>query len=238
MHIGLLRHILFIDIETVPEKESYEELDQETKVFWDKKAQMLSYGKTNLEGDNLYDRAGIYAEFGKIICISVGYIFPKKDKWEVRIKSFYGYNEKELLKQIIPLFDKEFGFTHLCAHNGKEFDFPYLCRRMIKHGIQLPRILNISGLKPWEISHFDTLEMWKFGDYKHYTSLALLAHMFGIEDSKSDMDGSMVSKVYYKEGNLEKIAEYCNKDVYTLIRVFLHMKQVKTPENTEYVFLK
>lgn len=238
MHVGLLKHILFIDIETVPEMEKYDMLDAETKTFWDKKAQQLSWAREANPDIDLYHRAGIYAEFGKIICVSVGYIVPNKSKWEVRIKSFYGHNEKELLEKIVPLFDKEFGFTHLCAHNGKEFDFPYLCRRMIKHGISLPRILNISGLKPWEISHFDTLEMWKFGDYKHYTSLALLAHMFGIEDSKSDMDGSMVSKVYYEDRNIEKIAEYCNKDVYALIRVFLHMKQIKAPDQVKYVFLK
>ena len=237
MHVGLLKHILFIDIETVPEMEKYDMLDAETKTFWDKKAQQLSWAREANPDIDLYHRAGIYAEFGKIICVSVGFIVPNKNGWEFRIKAHYGSDEKELLNKIVALFDKEFGFTHLCAHNGKEFDFPFLCRRMIKHGITLPRILNIAGLKPWEIQHFDTLEMWKFGDYKHYTSLDLLAHMFGIENNSHDMDGSLVREVYYEEKNIDKIAKYCNNDVYTLMQIFLRMKQVKVPEKIKTVYL-
>lgn len=237
MNTGFLRQILFIDIETVPLEESYDQLDDHGKALWDRKALGLKVPKADVASENLYERAGIYAEFGKIICVSFGYVIPGKEQWEMRIKSFTDTNEKSLLERILPLFGHEFGFTHLCAHNGKEFDFPYLCRRMIVHNLSLPKILDISGLKPWEICHYDTLEMWKFGDYKHYTSLTLLAHIFGIENLEPDMDGSKVMGVYYEEKNLDKIAKYCASDVAKLIQVFLRMKQVKTPENIKINYI-
>lgn len=237
MNERFLKHILFLDMETVPEFPSYDQLDEASRQNWDKKAMQLSYGKPDFEPENLYNRAGIYAEFGKIICISFGFMVKVSGKWECRIKSFTDKDEKALLQRILNLFDKEYGFTHLCAHNGKEFDFPYLCRRLIIHGLPLPEQLNIGGLKPWEIKHFDTLELWKFGDYKHYVSLDLLAHLFHIPTPKSLMDGSMVKDVYYIENDLNKIALYCNQDVYALIQVFLRMKQISLAEPIELVYL-
>jgi DNA polymerase elongation subunit (family B) len=109
----------------------------------------------------------------------------------------------------------------LCAHNGKEFDFPYLSRRMMVNGISLPAVLDNAGKKPWEVKFVDTLELWKFGDYKHYTSLELLAYLFGIPTPKDDIDGSMVAGIYYQEKDLPRIARYCEKDVLTIIRLLL-----------------
>ena len=172
--------------------------------------------------EDVYDMAGIYAEFGKIICISLGFINGE----EFRIKSFYGDNEKELLVEFIALMNSNYGNPNklLCAHNGKEFDFPYLARRIILNGLELPSLLDIAGKKPWEVQHLDTMVLWKFGDYKNYTSLALLAHIFDIPTPKSDMQGSDVARVYWEEKDLDRIVEYCQKDVLTIGQLLLKFK--------------
>ena len=210
-----LEDVLFLDIETVPQLEAYDSLTDSFKKHWDRKASFLA--KNEESPSEIYSRAGIYAEFGKIICISVGFI--KGD--HVRIKSFYGHDEKELLSEFIDMLNRSFSGQHqlLCAHNGKEFDFPYIARRTIINGLKLPFLLNIAGKKPWEIQHLDTMELWKFGDFKNFTSLALLTEIFGIPTPKDDIDGSMVANVYYKEKNLERIKNYCQKDVIALIQV-------------------
>jgi 3'-5' exonuclease len=205
--------ILFLDIETVPLTYRYEELHPATKELWDRKWQ---YNK-DLPPDRHYEKAGVYAEFAKVVCIGAGYF--KEGKF--RIRSFASEDEKELLEQFSSVLGKHFGNAHrLCAHNGKEFDFPFLCRRFLINGLGLPAVLQIQGKKPWEIPHLDTMELWKFGDYKNYTSLNLLAHIFQIPSPKEDMDGSQVSKVYYEERDLQKIEAYCKKDVVTLARVY------------------
>jgi 3'-5' exonuclease len=201
--------ILFLDIETVPFVEKYDLLSDQFKKLWDKKAEFLKRG-TDDTPDTLFNRAGIYAEFGKIICISAGFFYNR----EFRLKSFYGDDETILLKDFASMVNRF--HTHrdnlLCAHNGKEFDFPYIARRMLINGITLPELLDIAGKKPWDIAHLDTMELWKFGDFKNYTSLELLAAVFGIPTPKDDIDGSMVADVYYKEKNLERIASYCQRD--------------------------
>ena len=213
-----LEKILFLDIETVPMVPEYESLSANYKKLWDKKAEKLKK-EDNDTPDVLFRRAGIYSEFGKIICISVGYIKNKK----FRIKSFYGDDEHELLKEFKELFDNYFNSREnlLCAHNGKEFDYPYIARRTIINGIKLPDILNIAGKKPWEVAHLDTMELWKFGDYKSYTSLELLATVFGIPTPKEDIDGSMVAEVYYTDNDLDRIVEYCQRDTLTVAQVLL-----------------
>jgi predicted PolB exonuclease-like 3'-5' exonuclease len=209
-----LQHILFLDIETVPQTYRYGELQEETRKLWDSKWQ---YQK-DTSGEQHYVKAGIYAEFAKIISIGVGYYHEGK----FRVKCFSGQNETLVLKEFSELLDQHFSKPEnkLCAHNGKEFDYPFICRRMLINKLPLPKILRIQGLKPWEVKHLDTMELWKFGDIKNYTSLNLLAHVFNIPSPKDDMDGSMVSKVYYEEKNLDKINLYCMKDVITLARVY------------------
>lgn len=206
--------ILFLDIETVPQVYLYKDLDAATKELWDKKWQH----NKDISPEQHYLKAGIYAEFAKVVCIGVGYF--SRGKFTVSTIA----NEKEtlILKQFSKLLTEQFNSTNhaLCAHNGKEFDFPFLCRRFLINNIPLPGILRIQGLKPWEVKHIDTLDLWKFGDYKHYTSLNLLAHVFGIPSPKDTMDGSMVAKAYYEEKALKKIADYCIKDVVTLARVY------------------
>ncbi len=213
-----LHHILFIDIETVPAYPTYADMPDNLQILWDQKAERLKKSDNDTP-DQLYVKAGIYAEFGRIICISAGYFYNQ----EFRLKSFYSDDEKLLLTEFNDLLNSHFNNRQhlLCAHNGKEFDYPYIARRMLINGIHLPELLNIAGKKPWNISHLDTMELWKFGDYKHYTSLVLLATIFGIPTPKDDIDGSDIAHVYWKEHNLERIATYCQKDVLTIAQLFL-----------------
>lgn len=218
-------NILFLDIETAPQYPDYNDMPEEWKQLWDtKSASLLKYheGQTN---ESLYPRAGIYAEFGKIICISCGVLQGADGHKKIVLKSFYGDDEKLLLHQFSDMLNKWSAGEQkfLCAHNGKEFDFPYLCRRMIINNLPIPSLLNIAGKKPWEVTHLDTLELWKFGDFKSFTSLNLLAHTLGIPTPKDDIDGSMVWAVYWKEKNLERIVTYCQKDVVTVAQIYLRM---------------
>ena len=222
-----LENVLFLDIETVPQVAEFDELDDKFKFLWEKKAEQLKRNKPDSTADKLYSSAGIYAEFGKIVCISCGFTNGR----EFRIKSFYGDDEKILLEEFTELLDKHYNnnYSLLCAHNGKEFDFPYIARRMLVNGIHIPEVLNLAGKKPWEVRHLDTMELWKFGDYKHYTSLELLAALFNIPTPKDDIDGSMVGHVYWVEKDLDRIVTYCQKDVITiaqLLRKYLGMKLI------------
>ena len=230
----LLENILFLDIETVPEVADYDELDDVKKELWEHKSQYQR--KEEFTAEEFYDRAGIWAEFGKIICISVGYFHFKGDKREFRVTSFHG-EESKLLKDFKNLLNTHFKYPKnlLCAHNGKEFDFPYIARRMIIHGIGLPYKLDLFGKKPWEVPHLDTMELWKFGDYKHYTSLKLMANILGIPSPKEDIDGSMVRDVYYEEKDLERIITYCELDVVTTAQVFLRLRNEELLEETEII---
>lgn len=218
-----LDHILFLDIETVPQSRLFTDLDETSQVLWEQKTQYQR--KEEISAEDFYERAGIWAEFGKIVCISVGYFTFKGDSRSFRVTSFHG-EEIQILKQFKQLLKDHFSQTKhlLCAHNGKEFDFPYIARRMVINGINLPYKLDLFGKKPWEVPHLDTLELWKFGDYKHYTSLKLLAHVLGIPSPKEDMDGSMVKDVFYEENGLDRIINYCELDVVTTAQVFLRMR--------------
>jgi DNA polymerase elongation subunit (family B) len=214
-----LQNILIIDIETVPQYSNFEELPENLQKLWDLKT---TYQRKNQETpDEFYQRAGIWAEFGKIVCISVG-IF--KNNQSFRVKSFYSHSEAELLKEFNHLLSNQTPQLTLCAHNGKEFDFPYLCRRMLINSLEIPHQLDVVGKKPWEINHLDTMELWKFGDYKNYTSLNLLAAIFDIPTPKDDIDGSMVGSVYWVEKDLERIKTYCQKDVITTARLLQRFK--------------
>lgn len=218
--------ILFIDIETVPQKASYTELSEHFQQLWDKKS--TYFRDENQLADDVYERAGIYAEFGKIICISAGAIVQKNGERFYKVKSFHHPDEKKLLSDFNEMLSK---FTSnpakkLCAHNGQEFDYPYIARRTLINGLRLPRILDIAGAKPWEIKDrlLDTLQMWKFGDYKSYTSLDLLCAVFNIPTPKDDIDGSQVAHVYYQEGDLDRIIRYCEKDTLALANLLLRYK--------------
>ena len=210
--------IVFLDIETTAQYANYQKVPERLRLLWDKKAVQLSKNE-EITAEELYERAGIYAEFGKIVCISIGYYEKKLHKF--RIKSFFGHNEKVLLGAFTEMMKKHFhsDYNLLCAHNGKEFDFPYIARRLLVNRLQLPKLLDIAGKKPWEIQHLDTMELWKFGDYKHFTSLDLLTAIFEIPSPKSDIDGSQVNNVYWKEGDVKRIAKYCQNDVLAIAQL-------------------
>ena len=213
--------ILFFDIETVPNVYNYNELDKQGQDLWDKKTKFLQK-RDETSADEIYNQAGIYAEFGKVICISLGLVVQKNGENQIRLKSIAGKDEKKLLKDFIDILNSYYNTNEyvFCAHNGKEFDIPFLSRRILINELKLPGILNIAGKKPWEIRHLDTMELWKFGDYKHYTSLELLSYVFKIPTPKNDIDGSQVAFVYYEEDNLERIIKYCEKDVIATIQLF------------------
>ena len=235
-------NILFLDIETVSQFETYEHLPAEWKEMWDIKAQFLLRNKESETSETVYERAGIYAEFGKIICISCGCLQGNGEDKKLVIKSYCNDDEKKLLVEFADMLQKWSGDAekYLCAHNGKEFDYPYICRRMIINGIEIPEALKIAGRKPWEVRHLDTLEFWKFGDYKNYTSLKLLAKVLGVPSPKDDIDGSQVNGVYWKEKDLDRIVIYCQKDVVTLTQVLLrfHCKPLLKPENISIKYVQ
>ena len=213
--------ILFLDIETVPQVYRFQELNDTSKSLWSKKTKYLQE-KDQLSAEEVYEKAGIYAEFGKIICISVGFLIQAKGEMQLRLKSFSSMNEKKLLQGFIDLLNTHYNHNSyiLCAHNGKEFDFPYISRRLLVNEMKLPILLNNAGKKPWEINNIDTLELWKFGDYKHYTSLELLTNIFNIPTPKDDIDGSQVAKIFYEDQDIDRIINYCEKDVIATIQLF------------------
>ena len=227
---------MFLDIETVPQAEHFEELSTETAHLWGEKFAVLKRYWAEKHGENITpeeafaENGGIYAEFGKIVCISVGFIFYRNNEMHFRTKSFAGDDEKLILQEFAQLIgDNWTTKDHLfCGHNIKEFDVPYICRRMIINNITIPKLLNVSGKKPWEVSFLDTLELWKFGDKKSYTSLKLLASVLGIAAPKNDIDGSQVARVYYQEKNIARIAAYCQKDVLATAQIFLRLHQFET----------
>jgi uncharacterized protein YprB with RNaseH-like and TPR domain len=230
-----LKNILFLDIETVPEEENWNLLSKNSQELFEQKTQYQR--KDEFTAEEFYNRAGIWAEFGKIICISVGYFVEVEKKRQLRLRSFFGDDEYKLLTEFKVLLDTHFAKKSnlLCAHNGKEFDFPFLSRRMIIHQIELPKKLNLFGKKPWEVPHLDTLEMWKFGDYKHYTSLKLLTSILGIPSPKGDIDGSEVAGVYYKEKNIQRIVSYCEKDTVAVAQLLLRFNNEKLLNTEEIV---
>ena len=232
-------NILFIDIETVPAQKSVEELSAELRNLWNDKVRLLQSRMPDRfkEDDNeesIYLReAGIFAEFGRIVCISVGFFYRKDNQEFFREKSFYGSDEKQLLSAFSEMLSKV-GNKVFCGHNIKEFDVPYICRRMLINGLELPACLNIAGRKSWEINILDTMDLWRFGDYKNYTSLKLLTAIFGIPTPKDDIDGSQVANVYYEDGDLSRIVSYCEKDVLATARLYARYRGA-APIDDEFV---
>jgi len=222
-----LSHILFLDIETVPEEQNFSNLPEIKQELFAQKTQYQR--KEDITPEEFYERAGIWAEFGKIVCISVGFFDDHIETLTIRLKSFYGDDEAEILINFKNLLQKFYNKKQhvLCAHNGKEFDFPYIARRMIINKIKLPEKLNLFGKKPWEVPHLDTLEMWKFGDFKHYTSLNLLTNILGIASPKGDIDGSQVAHVYYIDKDLDRIAKYCENDTLAVAQVYLRLMNLE-----------
>lgn len=237
IHDLKLKNALFLDIETVPSVESFSKLNERQKKLWE--ARSSHFRKEGEDASDVWSRAGLYAEFGKIICISAGIFSSLAEPRRFRIKSFYGDDEIKIIRDFAELIRnfRKGQDLRLCAHNGKEFDFPFIARRTIILGEPLPAVLNIAGKKPWELNFVDTLELWKFGEFRNFTSLALLAEILGVSNPKDDLDGSQVAQVYYGEKNLDRIARYCEKDVLALAQVLLRLRSEKLipEENVELI---
>lgn len=231
-----IQSYLFIDIETVSAVSAFEELPPRMQELWTKKSQVLQHNSADKSASEMFtERAAIYAEFGRIICISCGFMTLQEGKPVFRLKSFSGDSEPQVLREFAQMLQKS-AFKKLCAHNGKEFDFPYLCRRMLIQGIQIPDALNLQGKKPWETGHLDTMELWKFGDFKAYTSLDLLSAVFNIPTPKDDISGADVGRVYWKENGLDRIRQYCEKDVLTTCQILLKMGNLPLLDEQQVIF--
>ena len=246
-HLDLSK-VLFLDIECVSGKATYDELNEDFQYLWKLKSKFIlkKYDEevTDEDAAGAYkEKAGIYAEFGKIICISVGVVGrnPETKELFVRLKSFESENEKELLQAFSEMVGQYYNNTnthYFCGHNIREFDIPYICRRMLINQLPLPRSLDVAGKKPWETKHFiDTLELWKFGDYKNYTSLKLLAAVFGFPSPKDDIDGSEVGRVFWEENDLPRIARYCEKDVLATVQLLLKYMLLPILKEEQVIFL-
>jgi len=223
-----LTQLLFIDIETVSAEASFDKLSADWQQLWAKKSEkLLPEGET---AHSFYPkRAAIMAEFGKVICVSIGYLKREGQGLQLRVKSFWGNDEAELLRSLMPALDQlqaQLKGLCFCGHNIREFDVPYLCRRLLANGMAIPDYLNFQAMKPWETNLVDTLQLWKFGDHKHFTSLALLAATLGITSPKDDIDGSQVGEVYWQQNDLPRIVTYCQKDVITVAQVLLRLRQM------------
>ncbi len=232
---------LIIDIETVSGNENVEELSPQLQKHWERKASFIRNPEDKSNEDLYQDRAAIYAEFGKIIVVGMAFYHEQKEKPALRVKSLASHDERELLLEFKNFIESKFDQDNLklCAHNGKEFDFPYLCRRMLVNDIKIPWSLNIAGKKPWEVNHIDTMELWKFGDWKSFTSLDLLTSIFGIPSSKTNLDGSMVTKTYYEEKDgLKRIEEYCQKDVIATSQLYLRLNNLPLIDQNQINIVK
>jgi predicted PolB exonuclease-like 3'-5' exonuclease len=217
--------ILFLDIETVPQHYHWQDLDPRSAALFAEKTR-YEQERSGKDAEAIYaERGGILAEFGKIVCIGLGSLHGRGEERSLRVTSYAGHDEHELLARFTDLLEEHYnGPDHkLCAHNGREFDFPWIARRCVVHGIPLPRLLDIGGLKPWEVGHLDTMQLWSFGDRKAFTSLALLTHILGIPTPKDDITGADVARVYHEEDGLERIAAYCRKDVVATAQLYLRL---------------
>ena len=232
-----LENVLFLDIETVPDPVHFDQQSELKQKLWEKKTAFQR--KDEEDPAEFWERAGLYAEFGKIVCISAGLFSSTGRPLRFRIKSFAGEQERKILPDFADLLNsfRKKGELLLCAHNGKEFDFPFLARRMLINGITIPDVLNLSGKKPWEVKHIDTMELWKFGEFRNFTSLALLAEVLGISNPKDDIDGSEVARVFYEEKDYDRIARYCEKDVLAVAQVLLRLlgRELIPEENVEII---
>jgi 3'-5' exonuclease len=244
-----LHSILFLDIETAPAVADFEDLQEEMQELWAHKCRsILRKTEDELEYDEIADayntRAGIYSEFGKIICISVGFLTrqPNSNEPLLRLKSFSNHMESSVLEDFSELLNKHFNSPDkfaICGHNIKEFDIPYICRRLLVNQLPFPRMLDIAGKKPWETKHLlDTLELWKFGDLKNFTSLRLLAAIFGIPSPKDDISGADVAKVYWEDRDLDRIAAYCEKDVLATVQLFLKLRRLPLLREQQVVIVR
>lgn len=235
-----LDNLLLIDIETVPQHPSFDLLTEDWQHLWEEKTQRSLPDFTSA-AEFYPQRAGVMAEFAKIVCISIGYFTKQVSVLQLRLKSFYGEDEKKLLQEFITTVNQMEAKNNkwsFAGHNIKEFDIPFICRRLLINGLSIPAYLDFQNMKPWDTNTIDTFQYWRFGDYKNYTSLKLLAAALGVPSPKDDIDGSMVADVFWKEKNIERIATYCQKDVVTTGNIILRFKNMELLKGDDVVIVK
>jgi len=222
-----IESIIFLDIETVSLFPNLLLADDATKKEWARKIMKTNPTITPALLDDTYkEQAALHPEFSFITCISVGMVKGGK----VYIKNIFGFDHDEertleifceTMQKIIEKMERL--QPKLCAHFGKGFDYPFISKRMLVHGMTIPNILDSYGKKPWEITNLDTHEIWKMGGFNS-ASLSAIAHAFGIPSPKDDIDGSQVGHVYWVDSKIDRIATYCAKDVFALINIFRCMQ--------------
>lgn len=235
-----LDQLLLLDIETTPAVETFSHLPETLKTLWQDKIAKTAPDSGDW-AEAYVDRAGLYAEFGKIVCISAGFFYVEDGRYQLRMKSFYNDDEKVVLNSFLELVNKfhiknpRFQFA---GHNIREFDIPFICRRSVIHQLSLPVPLQLHGFKPWEVPMLDTMQLWRFGEMKNFTSLKLLTAVLGISTPKDDIDGSMVGKVYWQDKDLERIVNYCQKDVVAVGQLLMRFKGVPQLETGDVIYIK
>ena len=236
----VLENLLLIDIETVPQRPTFDLLNDDWKKLWEEKT-LRSLPDFTTAAEFYPQRAGVMAEFAKIVCISIGYFAKQERKLQLRLKSFFDDDEKKLLQDFIAtinIMEAKNNKWSFAGHNIKEFDIPFICRRLLINGLPIPVYLDFQNMKPWDTNTVDTFQYWRFGDYKNYTSLKLLAAALGVPSPKDDIDGSMVAAVYWEEKNLHRIATYCQKDVVTTGNIILRFKNMELLKEEDVVIVK
>ena len=235
----ILENLLLIDIETVPQHPTFDLLSDDWKQLWEEKT-VRSLPDFTSAAEFYPQRAGVMAEFAKIVCISIGYFTKQGNALQLRVKSFFGDDEKKLLQDFITTVNQMESKNNkwsFAGHNIKEFDIPFICRRLLINSLHIPAYLDFQNMKPWDTNTVDTFQYWRFGDYKNYTSLKLLAAAMGVPSPKDDIDGSMVAEVYWKEKNLQRIATYCQKDVVTTGNIILRFKNKELLKDDQVVIV-
>lgn len=234
------KNILYIDIETCSLYSDFYKLSDREKMLWAAKCKTFIKSYDDFEGQKtvlteLYkSKAGIYAEFAKVLCISVAFISTENNEEKLIIFSFCNSNESLVLQSFAYFLTQHPELKYFCGHNIREFDIPFLARRYSIAGIPIPYMINLRGKKPWEIKHLlDTMELWKFGDYKNYTSLQLLAAIFNLDDPKQNISGADVHDVFWGEKDLDRIKIYCEQDVKTVFQLYNRMCPEFSDESLE-----
>lgn len=213
------RNFLFMDIETA---RIQDKLTTNTELFKSWEYKRRKEGETLVKDlkKSFEHKAALYAEFGKVVCISIGKIVDEK----LVVQSYYGDDEKEVLekiKKVLTAFYKKFPDLMLCGHSIIGFDIPFLMRRMIINGIQVPSFLDLTTSKPWTLSDdiVDIAQIWKTTGF-YGASLVNMSHAMGLPSPKEDIDGSMVSDTYYREKDgLKRIVKYCEQDVFATVNI-------------------
>ncbi len=234
--VSELKQMVFIDIETIRGKKTYNDVITENPAlddYWQTKhtqireKEPLSYGHIEDSAEMYEKMAALYPEWGQIVCISIGQIKFDEDGNPIKFttKSFSGLYEKILLEEFNETASKimsKYPRMQWVGHNIKGFDMPYIIKRSLINGVRVPNVFHLQKQKPWESQLIDTNDVWKFNGWNG-ARLGLLTEILNIPSPKQDMDGKMVSDVFWEDGDLNRISEYCEMDINATANVMLRI---------------